>query len=143
MCEDESLAVYCHVFTGNSWTENTANWNNVDVDNYGLLLSSKTVSYNNGAALPTPHRYSFNILDAVQGWKNNTYNIDKGILFKAFSTIENGTTYIKKTFSSFNRSTYNPSLSITYVLESKAISIIQNMTPVNLTTLERSLFMAR
>lgn len=114
MCEDESLAVYCHVFTGNSWTENTANWNNVDVDNYGLLLSSKTVSYNNGAALPTPHRYSFNILDAVQGWKNNTYNIDKGILFKAFSTIENGTTYIKKTFSSFNRSTYKPSLSITY-----------------------------
>lgn len=114
MCEDEPLLVHCYVFTGNSWSESTANWSNVDANNYGSALSANTISYNNGANLPIHHRYSFNILSAVQGWKQGTYSIDKGILFKASASVENGTTYIKKTFSSFNRSTYKPSLSITY-----------------------------
>lgn len=114
MCEDEPLLVHCYVFTGNSWSESTANWSNVDANNYGSALSANTISYNNGANLPIHHRYSFNILSAVQGWKQGTYSIDKGILFKASASVENGTIYIKKTFSSFNRSTYKPSLSITY-----------------------------
>ena len=35
-----------------------------------------------------------------------------GPLFKAPASVENGSTYIKKTFSSYNRSTYNPSLTV-------------------------------
>ena len=40
MCEDEAMMVYCYVFTGNSWTESTANWSNVNPDSYTTLLSS-------------------------------------------------------------------------------------------------------
>ena len=37
-----------------------------------------------------------------------------GLLFKAPASVENGSTYIKKTFSSYNRSTYKPSLTVNY-----------------------------
>ena len=46
-----------------------------------------------------------------------------GPLFKAPASVENGSTYIKKTFSSYNRSTYNPSLTVNYdVGESQGIA---------------------
>ena len=35
-----------------------------------------------------------------------------GLLFKAPASVESGGAYIKKTFSSYNRSTYNPSLTV-------------------------------
>ena len=114
MCEDESMMVYCYVFTGNTWTESTANWSNVNPNSYTDLLSSKLVSYSSGASLPTPHRYSFNITDAVKGWKTGNYTQSKGILFKTTASTENGSTYIKKTFSSYNRSSYKPSLTVNY-----------------------------
>ncbi len=66
MCEDEAMMVYCYVFTGNTWTESTANWSNVNPNSYTDLLSSKTVSYSSGASQPTAHRYAFNITDAVR-----------------------------------------------------------------------------
>ena len=114
MCEDEAMMVYCYVFTGNSWTESTANWSNVNPDSYTTLLSSKTVSYSNGASQPSAHRYAFNITNAVKGWKLGNYMQSKGLLFKAPASVENGSTYIKKTFSSYNRSTYKPSLTVNY-----------------------------
>ena len=114
MCEDEAMMVYCYVFTGNSWTESTANWSNVNPDSYTTLLSSKTVSYSNGASQPSAHRYAFNITNAVKGWKTGNYVQSKGLLFKAPASVENGSTYIKKTFSSYNRSTYKPSLTVNY-----------------------------
>ena len=114
MCEDESMMVYCYVFTGNTWTESTANWSNVNPNSYTDLLSSKLVSYSGGASLPTPHRYSFNITDAVKGWKTGNYTQSKGILFKTTASTENSSTYIKKTFSSYNRSSYKPSLTVNY-----------------------------
>lgn len=117
MCEDESMMVYCYVFTGNTWTESTANWSNVNPNSYTDLLSSKLVSYSSGASLPTPHRYSFNITDAVKGWKTGNYTQSKGILFKTTASTENGSTYIKKTFSSYNRSSYKPSLTVTYTTD--------------------------
>ena len=114
MCEDEAMMVYCYVFTGNSWTESTANWSNVNPNSYTTLLSSKTVSYSNGASQPSAHRYAFNITNAVKGWKLGNYMQSKGLLFKAPASVENGSTYIKKTFSSYNRSTYKPSLTVNY-----------------------------
>ena len=123
MCEDEAMMVYCYVFTGNSWTESTANWSNVNPDSYTTLLSSKTVSYSNGASQPSAHRYAFNITNAVKGWKLGNYMQSKGLLFKAPASVENGSTYIKKTFSSYNRSTYKPSLTVNYdVGESQGIA---------------------
>ena len=123
MCEDEAMMVYCYVFTGNSWTESTANWSNVNPDSYTTLLSSRTVSYSNGASQPSAHRYAFNITNAVKGWKLGNYMQSKGLLFKAPASVENGSTYIKKTFSSYNRSTYKPSLTVNYdVGESQGIA---------------------
>lgn len=114
MCEGEELGVYCYVFTGNTWSESTATWTSVNAESYGILLSSKVISYENGANQATAHRYSFNILNAVRGWKNGTYNINKGILFKAANSVENGSIYNYKTISSYNRTSYRPSLSVTY-----------------------------
>ncbi|HBL83301.1 MAG: hypothetical protein A2Y17_10205 [Clostridiales bacterium GWF2_38_85] len=114
MCEGEEMSVYCYPFTGNTWSESTANWSNVNPDSFGSLASSRTVSYSNGVTLSPAHRYGFNILSIVRGWKTGTYSQSKGIMFKASSTVENGSE-LYKTFSSYNRSSiYRPSLTVTY-----------------------------
>lgn len=123
MCEGDELPVYCYVFTGNTWAEGTANWTNVNADSFGTYLSSKTISYGNGVEQPVSHRYSFNILSAVRGWKNGTYNKNKGIIFKAPASVEDGTTYNCKTIASYNRTSYKPSLSVTYRNTSNVSSI--------------------
>ena len=121
MCEDAALTVYAHTFTGNVWSESTANWSNVGSENYSSsALSSRTISYANGTSSSArgtsqPHRYAFDITSAVRGWKNGTYSATRGILFKASSSIENGSSYISKTICSYNRSSeYRPSLTVTY-----------------------------
>ena len=121
MCEDAALTVYAHTFTGNVWSESTANWSNVGSENYASsALSSRTISYANGTSSSArgtsqPHRYAFDITSAVRGWKNGTYSATRGILFKASSSIENGSSYISKTICSYNRSSeYRPSLTVTY-----------------------------
>ena len=92
-------------------------------DSYTTLLSSRTVSYSNGASQPSAHRYAFNITNAVKGWKLGNYMQSKGLLFKAPASVESGGAYIKRTFSSYNRSTYKPSLTVNYdVGESQGIA---------------------
>ncbi len=114
MCETEGMAVSCYVFTGNTWSESTAKWSTVNPNSYSTLLSSNTVSYANGKKQSTSHRYSFNITAAVKGWKSGAYSQNKGILFKASSSVENGGGEQYKTFASYNRASYKPSLTITY-----------------------------
>lgn len=114
MCETETMTISCYVFTGNTWKESTASWSTVNPNSYSALLSSNTISYANGTKQSTSHRYSFNILDAVKGWKNGTYSQEKGILFKASASVENGSGEQYKTFASYNRASYRPSLSVTY-----------------------------
>ncbi len=126
MCEEEALMVACNVFTGNTWTESTATWSNVSPTNIGMPLGSKTISYAKGAALETPFRYSFDITTAVKGWKDGTYSQNKGIIFRAPTSIEDGSTYISKTFASYNRSSYRPSLTVVY----KSPSIVGTVSSV-------------
>lgn len=115
MCESESMTVFCHTFTGTSWNEASASWSNTSPNSYvSSALSSKNISYSNGASLNPAHRYSFNITNAVKGWKNGTYSQSKGIIFKASSSVENASTNIKKTFASYNRSAYQPILVVNY-----------------------------
>ena len=114
LCEGQVMCVDCHVFTGNVWSESTASWANVNANSYGINLSSKNVSYAYGLQQPDEHWYSFDILDAVKGWKTGSYYQSKGILFKAIYSVEYGNDYLWKTFSSFNRSVYQPSLTVTY-----------------------------
>lgn len=114
MCESTALSIDCHVFAGNSWSEDSATWSNVSPNSYSTLLSSLTMSYSTGAALSPVHRYSFDITRAVQGWIDGNYTQSKGIIFKVSSQTENGSTYNYRTVGSYNRSSYKPTLSITY-----------------------------
>ena len=121
MCEDDALTVYAHTYTGNVWSESTANWSNTGSTNYASAsLSSRTISYANGTSASArgtslAHRYAFDITSAVKGWKNGTYSATRGILFKASGSVENGSSYISKTICSYNRSSeYRPSLTIVY-----------------------------
>ena len=127
LCEAESVKVYCYVFTGNDWTESTANWSNVSGNSFGATLSSQTVSYSNGVSKNPTHRYSFNILNAVKGWKTGTYSKNKGILFMA-SAVEGGSTNIHKTFASYNRATNQPSFTMEYTA---AIAFTNNVKSVD------------
>ena len=117
MCEETPLQVYCYIFSGNEWTEYTANWSNVNPNSISDYLSSKTISYENGTQQPIWQTYSFDITDALEGWRSGTCNPDKGIIFKASSSVENGTTYNHKTLASYNRASYRPTLSVTYRTE--------------------------
>jgi uncharacterized protein YjdB len=114
LCESTPLDVYCHAYneawvSSPSWT--TQNPNNYD----STVLSQKSVSYAAGLAQPTAHRYQFDITAAVKNWKNNPATKDYGILFKASPDVENGTTYNAKTMASFNRTSNQPNLTVTYV----------------------------
>lgn len=114
MCESTPLDVYCYVFSGNEWTESTANWSNVSPNSISTFLSSKTISYESGTQQPNWQAYAFDITAAVEGWRTGTCDPDKGIILKASSSVENGSTYNYKTLASYNRSAYKPTLSVTY-----------------------------
>lgn len=114
MCEEEALQVDCYIFTGNEWTESSANWSNVQPNSISTLLSSHTISYAHGAQQPEWQTYAFDITAAVEGWWTGNCNPGKGIIFKSPDTIENGTQYIHKTLGSFNRASYKPTVSVTY-----------------------------
>lgn len=122
MCEGTGLDVSCYVFSGNTWDESTANWSNVSPNSISTFLSSNVISYANGTQQATAHRYSFDITQAVEGWRTGNYNPNKGIIFKGPSSVENGSTYNCKTIASYNRASYKPSLSVTYSTTSNLIS---------------------
>lgn len=114
MCEGTGLDVSCYVFSGNTWDESTANWSNVSPNSISTFLSSNVISYANGTQQATAHRYSFDITQAVEGWRTGNYNPNKGIIFKGPASVENGSTYNCKTIASYNRASYKPALSVTY-----------------------------
>ena len=114
MCESDPLEVYCHVYTGASWTETTANGTDNAPGGIGTFLSATTISYEIGASMPSSHRYSFDITKAVRGWYDGIYDQDKGIILKAHAIAESGTDYIRKTIGSYNRGSYVPILTVTY-----------------------------
>ena len=122
MCEGTGLDVSCYVFSGNTWDESTANWSNVSPNSISTFLSSNVISYANGTQQAIAHRYSFDITQAVEGWRTGNYNPNKGIIFKGPSSVENGSTYNCKTIASYNRASNKPSLSVTYSTTSNLIS---------------------
>lgn len=117
LCESTALTVYCYMYNGNRWDESTVCWDNtIAVSPYYLSthLDTKTISYSNGVALSDPHRYSFDITEAVQDWYQGTCSQNDGIVFKASNSVENGNTYNWKTLGSYNRASYKPTLQVTY-----------------------------
>ena len=115
MCEDDPLEVSCHVFTGNVWSGSSATWANSSPNSFeSTPLSSNTLSWSVGDTFSSKHWYTFDITSAVQGWINGNYTQSKGIIFKVASSVENGTAIKNRTFGAYDRSSYRPSLTVTY-----------------------------
>jgi len=120
MCQTTGMIVYCHTFYGNTWNESTANWSNVNPNNYHNSVQSSNNVYYNGSRV----WYGFSILSSVKDWSHEkntpgysgSARLQKGIIFKANATLENGTSYDAKTFGSFNNTTtsYKPYLILEY-----------------------------
>lgn len=132
MCQgDEDITVCCYSYSESSptWSESgTTTWSSVGTSYLNSLLDSHTVSYGQGNV--ENHRYAFDITSLAKLWADGTRSPSKGIVFKASSSFENQTTdemqYWYKTFASYNRSEYKPSLTITY--ETKAVFTIRNIS---------------
>lgn len=115
MCEEEEMNVYCHTFTGNVWDANSATWNDVSPNSYvSTPLDTVTMSWSIGDQLDPIHWYYFDISDAVRGWITGDYNKNKGVMLKLDNATENGSVIKNRTFGSYNRASYKPSLSVTY-----------------------------
>ena len=115
MCEDVPLDVSCHIFTGNVWAESSATWANCSPNSYvSTPLSTNTLKWSIGNTFSNKHWYQFDVTEAVQGWVDGNYSQNKGFLFKVASTVENGSTIQNRTFGSYNRTNYRPSLTVTY-----------------------------
>ena len=120
MCQgNEDIDVECCVYKefAPEWAETTTTtWNDVYGNYLGDILDTHTISYGNGNV--SAHRYSYNITKLAKQWASGIQNPSHGVVFKASDSFENQTgSSIKtwyKTFASYNRANYKPSLSITY-----------------------------
>lgn len=120
-----SVGVWCYQFDEN-WI-NTSTWGslNQNEDYIYTPLSHKTISYSNGANNSPPHRYSFDIKQAVKRWVDEkdvaanqnycAFSPDTGLIFKTAS--ENSVTTKYKRFYSSLSSSNGPTLTIKYVYE--------------------------
>lgn len=114
MCETEKMTVETNLYNGPDWDDSTAIWTNTNGGSCTHYMSGTSVSYASGNTKNPVHRYQISILDAVKYWVSGEHSADKGIVIKATSAVEGGGTYIHKTFASFNRTEYKPSLTIIY-----------------------------
>ena len=119
MCEGEMLDIYCHIFSGNEWSDSGATWTSTNAgsnNSIGTQLDTVSMSYDTGYTLNPRHWYDFDITLAVQSWANGTSNLNKGIIFKASVEIENGDTGMSRSLGAYNRSEDKPSLTVTYTV---------------------------
>lgn len=113
LCESESMQVNCYAFSLSGFTETGGSWDTLFPEAYGSLLNSKVVSYANGKS--RDHTYPFVITNEVKRWKLSGKSTNNALEFKADDSVENASTYLNKTFGSYNgTSLYRPTLKITY-----------------------------
>ena len=143
MCQSDVLPVVCSQFTGKSWKESdTKTWNQLDADNYlGYSSPRQDISYANGAANTKPHCYRWDITDIAKNWVGNTDYQDKGVIFKAGSTVfEKTSQYANrmKTFSSMQgNASYKPYFYISYTIPTTGISISKSSLALNVGETDR------
>ena len=115
LCQTTNMAVCGYIFSGNSWSESTANWSNVNANAWTEMPDAiVNVNYSNGASKNPVHRYSINITQAVRGWKSGFYSQSTGIMLRAGDDVEYGSGELYKTFASYNRASNKPSLVVNY-----------------------------
>jgi len=105
--------VSCYRFDGNVWSEGgSLTWSGVNGDAYSNLQDQHTVSYTNGNNQTTAYWYNFDITAVAKQWAGSSAIQGKGIIFKASDTTEEGTNHVYKTFGSYNRASYKPTLTV-------------------------------
>lgn len=114
MCQTDVATVYCYTALC-SWSESTATWNNTSGGNPGVYNDENDISYDIGYELPIRHRYSFDITKAFTLWFISPGTRSGGIVFKMSDTVESGSSYVSRTFASYDRATNQPSLKVTYI----------------------------
>ncbi len=131
ICDTNAMTVFCHEYnkTSPAWTESgNPSWTDVGNSYLGEMSDSCSVSYGNGTATGSgaAHWYRFNITDLSKRWITGASDPSKGIVFKASDSFENqtgsGTVYLRKTFASYNNTSYRPTLTIIYSDRYKASS---------------------
>ena len=70
-----SQEVKLYAYTGVSWSENTATWNNTSPNGSYTLIDTKYPSYGDYA--------EYNVTNLVKGWKNGTYTASLGFMLKS------------------------------------------------------------
>lgn len=116
LCESTAMGMQCLALTNvpSGWTEANANWNYMNMSGSCYTTtgsSTKTISYSNG--VNQSHTYTYDITTIVQNWRAGTNNTSakKGIVFKS----TNESVLVHKTFGSYNRASYNPVFTMSYV----------------------------
>ena len=113
LCEEEEMPITCYPFTGDAWTESTADWS-VTTQAWGAALSSHIISYDYGEAQPSAFRYFFEITSLAQQWVNGTVDEDLGIILRSTDAVEGSDALLYKTFASYERASYKPTFTMTY-----------------------------
>ena len=114
--QQEAMEIYYHIYPI-AWDAETFSGESDFAAAVGQYLGRKTISYDIGVTLQTPHYYGFNITAAVRGWLDGTYDQDAGIMFKAHAMVESGEAYISKTFASYNNTSNQPMLTVSYTAD--------------------------
>lgn len=129
----ENFVVECRTYdiSAPAWTESAPPSFATASAYIGAVHDTYTVTYNGGTS--GGNWYHFDIKTAAQAWANGTQDPAKGLIFKAADSHENQTAKLwYKTFGSYNRSNYKPSLKIVYEAGvsglPNSITIAQNET---------------
>ena len=113
LCEEEEMQITCYPFTGDAWTESTADWS-VTQQSWGAAISSHTISYYDGLEQTRQFWYDFDITSLAQQWVDGTMDEDKGIILRSTDAVENSETLLYKTFASYERASYKAYFTLIY-----------------------------
>ncbi|MDL2287006.1 hypothetical protein LJB90_00345 [Eubacteriales bacterium OttesenSCG-928-G02] len=97
-----SSTVTAYYYTGSSWSETGATYNNISWNGYNTSIASATI---NSSKL-----YSYNIKAAYTAWKSGSKSVDSGLMFK--NSNESSSTYAK----TFCTAEYSPTSQRPYIV---------------------------
>lgn len=105
-----ALVTVFTVFSGFTSTEDAKQ----EVENNAIEVFTLPDIIEQDEAQETAHRYRFDISMAVDGWISGYYDQNKGIILIPNPSVESGSANVYKTFASYNRASYKPSVMIVY-----------------------------
>ncbi len=144
MCQGTHVPIICTPYPAIAagWSESTTStWNSTQqYYTSNKVLDEQVVYYGNGNVPGIPHRYAFDITEEARNWVTGPSTPDSGVVFRmsdSFAAQTPSTTQDElKYFGSYNRSDYQPSLTIEY----RCASVDASPTTVSLQNLKTKCF---